>query len=129
MGKRYKITNESLILRFFRHIVTKTVDRNVVYNVAKGRIIQKQGERVRQGRNKNFISIKDPFLKNENHGYWLNERNFHQLIIKMKEFIREVQSGHIEDYIIKIKLEPSDAEKKAYEEMAQEREKKLQGLE
>jgi hypothetical protein len=92
MGKRYKISNESLILRFFRHIVTKTVDRNTVYNISKGRILYKNGDRgVRQTKRGSYISIKDPFLKQENHGYWLkDEKNFHQLIFKLKEFIREV---------------------------------------
>lgn len=41
MGKRFKISNESLIMRFFRHIVTKTADKNTVYNISKGRIYQK----------------------------------------------------------------------------------------
>jgi hypothetical protein len=103
IGKRYKISNESLILRFFRHLVTKTADRNVVYNISKGRIGYKSGDRVRQSNRGIHISIKDPFLKLENHGYWLkDDRNFHQIILKLKEFILAVQSSRIEDYILQI---------------------------
>ena len=92
MGKRLKISNESLIMRFFRHLVTKTADKNTVYNISKGRIAQKNMEQVRQKRRGICISIKDPFLKLENHGYWLkDEKNFKELIVKVKEFIFAVQ--------------------------------------
>jgi len=38
IGKRYKVTNESLILRFFRFLVTKLPNRSVAFNVKKGSI-------------------------------------------------------------------------------------------
>jgi len=32
-GKRYKMQNSTLIIRFFRHLITKTSEKNAVYNI------------------------------------------------------------------------------------------------
>jgi hypothetical protein len=98
MGMRYKVTNESLLVKFFRFLVVKLPQRSVVFNIKKGHIITKRERRIR-----GFglhISVKDPFLKLENHGYWLkSEHNFNLLILKMKDFIIETSKGRIEDFI------------------------------
>ena len=72
------------------------------------------------------ISIKDPFLKLENHGYWLkDEKNFHQLILKVKEFIFSVQQGRIEDFIIQTELKPNDKDSEDQLRLQQARNEKL----
>ena len=72
------------------------------------------------------ISIKDPFLKLENHGYWLkDEKNFHQLILKIKEFIFSVQQGRIEDFIIQTELKPNDKDSEDQLRLQQARNEKL----
>lgn len=72
------------------------------------------------------ISIKDPFLKLENHGYWLkDEKNFHQLILKVKEFIFSVQQGRIEDFIIQTELKPNEKDSEDQLRLQQARNEKL----
>ena len=106
MGRRFKITNEGLILKFFRFMVTKLPQRNVVFDVNKGRINFKRESR-RKGL---YISVKDPFLKLENHGYSMQSENkFNKLITRLKEFIVETSKGRIEDLIINTQCE-EDAE-------------------
>ena len=68
MGRRYKITNELILLKFFRFLITKLPERNLVFNIKKGIIRQKQVGRRGRGL---YISVKDPFLPAENHGYFL----------------------------------------------------------
>lgn len=104
MGKRYKITNESLILRFFRFIVIKVSEKNVAFNIQKGRIQYKsdvQNLRVGAGSSRRvLLSIKDPFLRLDNHGYYLKEPEyFNRLIVRLKEFIFEASQGRLEDFI------------------------------
>ena len=41
MGRRYKITNELILLKFFRFLITKLPERNLVFNIKKGIIRQK----------------------------------------------------------------------------------------
>jgi hypothetical protein len=43
MGRRSRITNESLILRFFKYLITKLPDRNVVFDISKGTIKTRSG--------------------------------------------------------------------------------------
>jgi hypothetical protein len=43
MGRRSRITNESLILRFFKYLITKLPDRNVVFDISKGTIKTRTG--------------------------------------------------------------------------------------
>ena len=94
MGRRARITNETHILRFFKYLITKLPDRNVIFDISKGTIKTRQGGdfRVQKTRKTNkkgaLISVKDPFMKDENHGFYLkDENNFNRLIIRLKQFI------------------------------------------
>ena len=96
MGRRSRMSNESLILRFFKFLITKLPDKNIVFNISKGTVINKVGGEARLQKARTvksrgfFISVRDPFLKDENHGIYLrDEHNFNRLIIKLKQFIKE----------------------------------------
>ena len=95
-GKGFKTSNEQLFLRFLRFMALKLPEKNVVFNIKKGLITYKT-----QGRRKGpLISVKDPFLKNENHGIYLQSENkFNRLIFIIKEFIMETSKGRIEEVI------------------------------
>ena len=96
VGKRYKVTNESLLLRFFRFLVIKLPQKNCQFDINKGHIKFKKYA----GGKKSFVSIKDPFLKFENHGYSMRSENkFNRLIWVMKQFIIEASMGRLEDMI------------------------------
>lgn len=124
----YKITNESLILRFFKFIILKVSERNVTFDICKGRIFLKS-ERERLGARKKrrlLISIKDPFLRLENHGFYLKQpEHFNRLIVRLKEFIMEASQGRLEDFITDIKLEPDEADKKREDEDIKNRKDKM----
>ena len=50
-----------------------------------------------------FISVKDPFLKQENHGIYLNEENnFNRFVHKIKEFIIETSKGRIIEFLTQV---------------------------
>jgi hypothetical protein len=131
MGRRARITNESLILRFFKYLITKLPDRNVVFDVSKGTVKIRSGGnfRIQKTRATNrkgaLISIKDPFLRDENHGYHLrDENNFNRLIIRMKLFIKEASQGRLEDFLIDADIEPefeTDKEKENSQEALENR--------
>ena len=62
-----------------------------------------------------LISVKDPFLKRENHGlYMREENNFNRLIIKLKQFIREASIGNLEDFLLESEAEQDDEEDRQY---------------
>jgi hypothetical protein len=90
------------MLRFFRFIVIRVADKNVSFNIAKGKISYKTeaGQTLRVSKGRLLISIKDPFLKLENHGYYMKEPQFfNRLICRVKEFIIEASQGRLEDFI------------------------------
>ena len=99
MGRRRRQSNESLIIRFFRFLAVKLPERNITFNVKKGRIVYKNQSR----RSNLFISVKDPFLKQENHGIYLNEENnFNRFVHKIKEFIIETSKGRIIEFLTQV---------------------------
>ena len=50
------------------------------------------------------ISVKDPFLKYENHGFWLRDKQrFDRLILRLKYFIQETSQGRFEELMGKIR--------------------------
>ena len=114
--------NEILILRFFKFLVTKLPDRNIVFDIARGTVRNKAGgeARINKARlvrknGKLLISVKDPFLKRENHGlYMREENNFNRLIIKMKQFIREASIGNLEDFLLESEAEQDDEDDRQY---------------
>ncbi len=58
-----------------------------------------------------YLSIKDPFLRLENHGYYLREAQyFNRFILKCKELIVEAAQGRLEDFITNTKLDPNEAD-------------------
>jgi hypothetical protein len=122
MGRRSRMGNEILILRFFKFLVTKLPDRNVIFDISKGSVRNKAGgdarvNKARMVRNtgKLLISVKDPFLKRENHGLYLREENnFNRLIIKLKQFIREASIGNLEDFLLDAEAEQDDEEDRKY---------------
>ena len=122
MGRRSRMGNETLILRFFKFLVTKLPDRNIIFELSKGIVRNKAGgdariNKARLVRNtgKLLISVKDPFLKRENHGMYLREENnFNRLIIKLKQFIREASIGHLEDFLLESEAEQDDEEDRQY---------------
>jgi hypothetical protein len=126
MGRRYKVTNESLMLRFFKHLVTKLGERNLVFNISKGRIGTKQANRVRTGRGL-LINVRDPFLKLENHGYWMkDEKNLFLLIMKIKECIHAIAGNDIESFIIQTDLKPNEKDLQDQEEDVKKRNEALE---
>ena len=114
--------NEILILRFFKFLVIKLPDRNIVFDIARGTVRNKAGgeARINKARlvrknGKLLISVKDPFLKRENHGlYMREENNFNRLIIKLKQFIREASIGNLEDFLLESEAEQDDEEDRQY---------------
>jgi hypothetical protein len=122
MGRRSRMANEILILRFFKFLVTKLPDRNIVFDIARGTVRNKAGgeARINKARlvrknGKLLISVKDPFLKRENHGlYMREENNFNRLIIKLKQFIREASIGNLEDFLLESEAEQDDEEDRQY---------------
>lgn len=116
------MSNEILILRFFKFLITKLPERNVVFDISKGSVINKAGgdarvQKTRLTRDKShlLISVKDPFLKKENHGiYMREENNFNRFIIKLKQFIREASQGRLEDFLLESEAEQDDEEDRQY---------------
>jgi hypothetical protein len=110
------MNNEILILRFFKFLITKLPDRNIIFDIAKGRVINKAGGDSRivkesfMRKNGNLlISVKDPFLRKENHGIYLTEpRNFNRLIIKMKLFISQASIGKLQEFLSESTAEQDD---------------------
>jgi hypothetical protein len=129
MGRRSRMGNETLILRFFKFLVTKLPDRNVIFDISKGTVRNKAGgeariNKARMVRNtgKLLISVKDPFLKRENHGLYLREENnFNRLIIKLKQFIREASVGRLEDFLLESEAEMDDEEDRQYAQAEREK--------
>ncbi len=125
--------NETLILRFFKFLVTKLPDRNIVFDISKGIVRNKAGgeariNKARMVRNpgKLLISVKDPFLKRENHGMYLREENnFNRLIIKLKQFIREASIGNLEDFLLESEAEQDDEEDRQYAQAQAERARQM----
>ena len=122
MGRRFRMSNEILILRFFKFLITKLPDRNVIFDVSKGSVINKAGgdarvQKTRITRDKShlFISVKDPFLKKENHGVHMREENnFKRFLTKLKQFIREASQGRLEDFLLDSEAEQDDDEDRKY---------------
>jgi hypothetical protein len=113
MGSTRKQFNENLMIRFLRFLVTNLPERKVVFNIAKGRVTYKRGE-VRL-KSKLFISVKDPFIRHENHGVHLSDENkFNRLIRKVKEFIHEAAECNIESYIANI-IHPKEEDDPIYD--------------
>lgn len=111
MGRSGRVSNETLFLRFLKFLVIKLPLKSVVFDISKGMIKTKQGRNdvTRDKRNRNFISVKDPFLKNENHGYFMqDENNFNRLISKMKHFIIEASQGRLEDFLTGAEFDAED---------------------
>lgn len=133
MGRRSRMGNETLILRFFKFLVTKLPDRNIVFDISKGIVRNKAGgeariNKARMVRNtgKLLISVKDPFLKRENHGMYLKEENnFNRLIIKLKQFIREASIGNLEDFLLESEAEQDDEEDRQYAQAQAERARQM----
>jgi len=133
MGRRSRMGNETLILRFFKFLVTKLPDRNIVFDISKGIVRNKAGgeariNKARMVRNtgKLLISVKDPFLKRENHGIYLREENnFNRLIIKLKQFIREASIGNLEDFLLESEAEQDDEEDRQYAQAQAERARQM----
>ena len=133
MGRRSRMGNETLILRFFKFLVTKLPDRNIVFDISKGIVRNKAGgeariNKARMVRNtsKLLISVKDPFLKRENHGMYLREENnFNRLIIKLKQFIREASIGNLEDFLLESEAEQDDEEDRQYAQAQAERARQM----
>ena len=108
MGRNRRTGNESLMIRFFKFLVINLPQRNIVFNIKKGRMIYKRNQNLRKT-SKLLISVKDPFIKTENLGINLTDENkFNLLILKLKEFIFETSKGRIEDFITNIMCPPED---------------------
>jgi hypothetical protein len=100
MGRKYKVSNESLLIRFFRFTVLRLLDKNLVFDIKRGRPFNLR--RSHKGGLK--ISVKDPFLEFENHGFWLKkEENLQKIVQRMKSFLKMASEGQIEDFIKKVK--------------------------
>ena len=133
MGRRSRMGNETLILRFFKFLVTKLPDRNIIFDISKGIVRNKAGgdARVNKARlvrntGKLLISVKDPFLKRENHGMYLREENnFNRLIIKLKQFIREASIGNLEDFLLESEAEQDDEEDRQYAQAQAEKARQM----
>ena len=109
MGRNRRSGNESLMIRFFKFLVINLPQRNMVFNIKKGRMIYKRNSQNLRRTNKLFISVKDPFIKTENLGINLTDENkFNLLILKLKEFIFETSKGRIEDFITNTMCPPED---------------------
>ncbi len=133
MGRRSRMGNETLILRFFKFLVTKLPDRNIVFDISKGIVRNKAGGEARinkarlvRNTGKMLISVKDPFLKRENHGmYQREENNFNRLIIKLKQFIREASIGNLEDFLLESEAEQDDEEDRQYAQAQAEKARQM----
>lgn len=89
MGNRYKVTSESLLIKFLRFLVLKLPQGNLRFNISKDYVGQKSTARWRVNKSLK-ISVKDPFLTFENHGYWLKDKErFQKLIYRLKYFLIE----------------------------------------
>lgn len=104
MGRKYKQTNDSLLIKFLRFLAIKLPDKNLVFNISKGAPFPKSKAK----RSQIIISVQDPFLKLENHGYWMNnEKVFQRFIYKIKELLIETSMGNLEELIVN-SVVPSD---------------------
>ena len=129
MGRRARISNESLVLRFFKFLITKLPDRNVSFNIARGTVISKSGGDARVNKSRSLrrksrllISVKDPFLKREDHGFYLRDENrFNRLIIKLKQFIKEASQGRLEEFLLEAECEEDEEVEKSKEEVKKDR--------
>lgn len=135
MGRRFRMSNETLILRFFKFLITKLPDKNVVFNISKGIVRNKVGgdARVQKARTVKtrgfFVSVRDPFLKDENHGIYLrDENNFNRLIIKLKQFIREASQGRLEDFLLEAEAEADPEPKKEDEKKQGAKDEKVESI-
>ena len=90
MGKRHKESNEALLMKFLRFIAVKVGGQSCQFDVKKGHLKMKRGRLL--------ISVRDPFLHFENHGYYLkDQKKFQRLIIRVKTFIQDCAQGRIEE--------------------------------
>ena len=90
MGGRYKVHNESLLVRFLRFLLLKLPQGNLQFDLTKGRVAVKRYKKL-------LISVKDPYLRYENHGCWLKDKQrLDRLLLRLRHFIRYAQEGKFE---------------------------------
>lgn len=69
----------------------------MIFDVKKGGIVYRREASRSKGL---LISVKDPFLREENHGVYLqDEVKLKQLVTRIKEFIVETSKGRLEDFL------------------------------
>lgn len=90
MGGRYKVHNESLLVRFIRFLLLKLPQGNLQFDLTKGRVVQKRYKKLQ-------VSVKDPYLRYENHGCWLKDKQrLDRLLLRLRYFLRYAQEGKFE---------------------------------
>jgi len=114
MGRAHKQSNESILLKFFKFLAINLPLRNVIFDVKKGGLVY---NRDASRRNKALlVSVKDPFLREQNHGVYLqDEVKLKLLVTRIKEFIIEASKGRLEDFL-KETVTPDDQEEETKEE-------------
>jgi len=107
MGRARKQHNESILIKFFKFLAINLPQRNVIFDVKKGGLVYRRDQSRSKGM---LISVKDPFLREENHGVYLqDEVKLKLLVTRIKEFIVEASKGRIEDFLRET-LTPEDPE-------------------
>lgn len=112
MGRAHKQPNESILIKFFKYLAINLPQRNTVFDVKKGGLIYRREER-RKGL---LVSVKDPFVRELNHGVYLqDEVKLKLLVTRIKEFIIEASKGRIEDFLRET-FTPEDPEEEESQE-------------
>jgi hypothetical protein len=96
-GKRYNVTNESLLVRFFRFLVMRLPNKSVKFDISNGAI---KYYRAQTKKSIPLIRVKDPFLRFENHGYSLKDEAILDRVIRIhKRFIHMASIGELEEFL------------------------------